>query len=593
MKSNLINKERGLNLIWTVSEDYGFFPKKNFFEEKLRKRGDFFLTYSYILTGGVRQYLDYDKLEDFKYSLITQIKDPSVFLEILFLSLEEYVYDRLVTQRKGIVYIRRQTIDAILRSYFYYPPQNLNEELQQAYYSKKKGKVAAVNTPINNLLSRIQTITKIAVDTEGIIDFLIQLFDEHFHFEFSFENKIENKKRNITKKDREKTPKGSLTEKNFFYDRTMDQLSDEYTSAEFSSNVVAMDLEDLKEKEKPATQITAGQESVFSQKVVSLFGKSILSTEETHRMEALLSIGIHHGQQIHMTKGIFSEDNKDDFRITQIADQRRENLRFFDEKSISYRRNIMRLKNNLLRTLSKYQDYSQEVSKSGRLNSAKVWRMIKVKDENVFLKEKKGNGSTFVVDILLDASGSQQERCPDVAIQGYILSQALSLCNIAHRVSSFNNFMNHSIIRIFRDYDDSIIKNKEIFNFYATGSNRDGMAIQIIREDLIKRTEENKILIVLSDGKPYDIRISKKFNPYLQSADYEGKSAIDDTSMEIRKTRKMGIAVLGVFTGNDEELEAVKLIYGKDFAYIHHIERFSETVGFYLKRQMESILEYD
>ncbi len=60
-----------------------------------------------------------------------------------------------------------------------------------------------------------------------------------------------------------------------------------------------------------------------------------------------------------------------------------------------------------------------------------------------------------------------------------------------------------------------------------------------------------------------------------------------DTAFEVRRARAFGIAVLGIFTGSDEDLSAEKKIYGKDFAYIRNIRNFSHIVGTYLRRQME------
>ena len=54
--------------------------------------------------------------------------------------------------------------------------------------------------------------------------------------------------------------------------------------------------------------------------------------------------------------------------------------------------------------------------------------------------------------------------------------------------------------------------------------------------------------------------------------------------MEVRKARKRGIMVLGVFTGKEIDLEAEKKIYGKDFIYIKDIQRFSDIVSTYLKK---------
>ena len=53
-----------------------------------------------------------------------------------------------------------------------------------------------------------------------------------------------------------------------------------------------------------------------------------------------------------------------------------------------------------------------------------------------------------------------------------------------------------------------------------------------------------------------------------------------------RRLRNRGVAVLGVFTGEEEDLQAEKRIYGKDFAYIRDITNFSNVVGRYLKKQL-------
>ena len=59
-----------------------------------------------------------------------------------------------------------------------------------------------------------------------------------------------------------------------------------------------------------------------------------------------------------------------------------------------------------------------------------------------------------------------------------------------------------------------------------------------------------------------------------------------DTATEVRKLRNKRIAVLGVFAGEEEDLQAEKKIFGKDFAYIRDISNFANVVGRYLKRQL-------
>ena len=60
-----------------------------------------------------------------------------------------------------------------------------------------------------------------------------------------------------------------------------------------------------------------------------------------------------------------------------------------------------------------------------------------------------------------------------------------------------------------------------------------------------------------------------------------------DTGTEVRRLRQNGVAVLGVFAGEETELDAERRIFGKDFAYIRSIESFSHTVGRYLLKQIE------
>ena len=146
---------------------------------------------------------------------------------------------------------------------------------------------------------------------------------------------------------------------------------------------------------------------------------------------------------------------------------------------------------------------------------------------------------------LLDSSGSQAIRQSQVAVQGYILSEALSFVGIPHRVVSYCTFWNHTVMHLFRDYDDGKEKNERIFEFRASGDNRDGLAIKAAYDTLLDRPENHKILFLL------------------------------------------GVSVLGIFAGNYEDTAAEKRIFGKDFAYIRDIRNFSRVAGAYLRRQLE------
>ena len=240
----------------------------------------------------------------------------------------------------------------------------------------------------------------------------------------------------------------------------------------------------------------------------------------------------------------------------------------------------------MLRRAFTLRDEEQEIrSDHGRIVPAELWRLGRSRDARVFRKKIQNDAMEFVVDVLIDASGSQQKRQGQVALQGYVISEALSNLGIPFRVSSFCTFWDYTILRRFRDYGDSREENRNIFEYMASSNNRDGLAVKAVGQELLQREETNKVMIVLSDGKPYDVLVNRPGarNP----GAYRGRPAIVDTGTEVRRLRQNGVAVLGVFAGEETELDAERRIFGKDFAYIRSIESFSHTVGRYLLKQIE------
>ena len=230
---------------------------------------------------------------------------------------------------------------------------------------------------------------------------------------------------------------------------------------------------------------------------------------------------------------------------------------------------------------------TQEVlSDRGTIIPSRLWRVGRSSEANLFRRELKSDASDFVVDVLIDASGSQMVRQGDVALQAYIISEALSNVELPHRVMSFCTFWDYTILHRFREYDDPQSANENIFNYVTSSNNRDGLAIKTVGYGLLQRPEEKKILIVLSDGKPYDVIVNR---PHAKNPEpYMGKYAIHDTATEIRHLRNQGVSVLGVFAGEEKDLATEKKIFGKDFAYIRDISNFSKIVGRYLIKQLDS-----
>lgn len=315
------------------------------------------------------------------------------------------------------------------------------------------------------------------------------------------------------------------------------------------------------------------------------YGRSYLSEPDLRRNTAVLCRGPHKGCFLHYTDGILHDPIKknNQYRYSQMLTQKNRMYYYGNHRII--KRNIENLADALGHMMALRQEKEVWRDRSGSLVPSRMWKLGRTEDDKLFDKTFEHDDSEFVVEILLDGSGSQMKRQTQVAAQGYMISEALTRVGIPHRVNSFCSFWDYTILHRFRDYDDPRTENERIFEYHGSASNRDGLAIRAVCQDLLERQEEHKILIVLSDGKPNDIGRSsqgeEKVRPYL------GKEAVRDTAFEIRKARAMDIAVLGIFSGHEEDLDAEKKIFGNDFAYIRKLDNFSKVVENYLCKQLE------
>ena len=161
----------------------------------------------------------------------------------------------------------------------------------------------------------------------------------------------------------------------------------------------------------------------------------------------------------------------------------------------------------------------------------------------------------------------------------------MELIGIPHRVMSYCTYGNYTVLRRFRDYDDKPEADRRILEYRATSNNRDGLALAAAGLDLKKRREEHKIIIVFSDGLPNDMVSGRKREGAPET--YVGDAAIRDTCFQVRKLRREGVHVLGIFLGEDGELENERMIYGASFLRIRRAEDFAGSAG---KRLSETLL---
>ena len=316
------------------------------------------------------------------------------------------------------------------------------------------------------------------------------------------------------------------------------------------------------------------------------FGPSFKTEKAMEEIERSVCVGIHEGRKLLFTDGLPESAYREaSARAEALRACRDANLRMLEEHRDSARQGIHSIELAFQNALNLKNDPEIYRSDRGVLVNSTLWKVGRCEEPQLFHKIFRQDQSTVVVELLIDASGSQAARQSMVALQSYLFSAALSGIRIPHRVMSYCTYGDHTVLRRFRDYDDKPEADRKILEYRATSNNRDGLALAAAGIDLLKRREDHKIVIVFSDGLPNDM-VSGKVRSGAPEK-YIGDAAIRDTCFQIRKLRRAGVHVIGIFLGNDNELENERMIYGSSFLRIRRAEDFGGSAG---KRLSETLL---
>lgn len=225
---------------------------------------------------------------------------------------------------------------------------------------------------------------------------------------------------------------------------------------------------------------------------------------------------------------------------------------------------------------------------SGKIQARKAYKPEITGDMRIFNKSEDIEEGGFVVDLVLDASGSQSSRVISIRRQTYIIAKAMVLAGIPCRVTQYNVEDVVSMIERLKDYDDTNVK--DTLGFYAGSDNRDGLHLLTVYEDLKLRPEEHKIMIVLSDGSPWDCSGETIISAFGGEGRYTETFGTQDTAKIIRQLRKH-IEVMGIYVGEGHRtLNFEKTMFGNDFAWIKDMNGFVPKVWDYLHKQIQNTI---
>ena len=579
-------ENRVKNLLWTVSGDYGLDMKP---DVSLFLRSEAIALYDGIKQGAFARFYDRDMMGMYLVKKVFLQADEQCLTQLAQLCIEEAVGEKICQERPGICSIQRKACEDILNQEFEQmcAPGNVFGKLRAAVLRRRlEGSSYRAEKKLQELTDTVAG----AAGAENTMD-LIRLVDKLYNrlVDPSFEAVHGNLEKVLAVSIKELTEypwEDYLTEELYeeALESYMEQLTGNMTGLE--DRAVTESMEEERRKKHKITVLPPEVLEKAHTYVELNYGKTYLTETEEKRINHLMCRGIHGDCSLYFTEGILKNPVKRNYQYEYAVRLRNKNIWLYHDKHRIVKHNIAELTDTLRKSLTLRAETQTVLSDRGMIVPSRLWRIGRSSDAKIFQRELKADAADFVVDVLIDASGSQMSRQGEVAIQAYIISEALSNVEIPHRVMSFCTFWDYTILHRFRKYDDPRTENENIFNYVTSSNNRDGLAIKTAGHSLLQRQEEKKILIVLSDGRPYDVIVNRPNAKNPQP--YRGNTAISDTATEVRRLRNLDVSVLGVFAREEKDLSTEKKIFGKDFAYIRDIRNFSRIVGRYLKKQLET-----
>ena len=573
------------NLLWTVSGDYQLDMKP---DVSLFLRSKAIALYDGIKQGALARYYDKDMLGLYLVKKIFLQAGENELTFVAQLCIEEAIGDKICEERPGIRDMQRQCMEDILEQEFDILPdlRDIPGRLKVAVLRRRLNNgewhVEKKLQPFMELIERAGNST----DTVELIRVIDELYNRLVDPDFESMHGTLEQVLAVTMEDlTEYSWEDFLSEE--MYEEVLESYAEQLTNSVsgLENSAVTEEMEEKRQKKRSVKVVTPEMLEKAYTYVELNYGKSYLSEAEEKKINYQMCRGIHSDCSLYFTEGILKNPVKSNYQYEYAKRLRNKNIWLYHDKHRIVKHNITVLTETLRKSLVLRSETQTVLSDRGMIVPFRLWRIGRTNDAKLFQQELKGEISDFVVDVLIDASGSQMKRQGDVALQAYIISEALSNVDIPHRVMSFCTFWDYTIMHRFRRYDDPRSENDNIFNYVTSSNNRDGLAIRTAGYDLLQREEEKKIMIILSDGRPYDVIINR---PNAKNPEpYQGKAAIADTATEVRRLRNLDVSVLGVFAGEEKDLATEKKIFGKDFAYIRDIANFSKIVGRYLTKQLE------
>jgi hypothetical protein len=569
-------KRRADNLIWSAAGDYGIKPGFRVYTPQ----GEADLYWNSIV-GAVYRHFDRARLTEM-YDRFRGMSLQTTFESLFWIGMEDAAYEREKDERRVLPALRRDYCRRRLAQGM--EDGTLPERILKGHLHHCLGERYELALERDRrILACLESLR--GLDTQAALARLTALFEREFNFDSSHEPG--------EPEDDEEKRHFSLSFRFLAFHKKPELIRPPIRHLVFgvAEHVDEYSLNNGDPVYTGEGQMRRGQtDEGLRRYIENSYGAPMYDGGRVRQMAREYCTGAHAGCRLHFTRGDYGKMQRD---FNTSGQNRRRALRAQSENERYYSQNrqacqmaIGSLAERIRSTLVAWQDDCSVRSGSGKLDASRAWRAGALRSGRIFRKTVRGDAGTLAVQLLLDASTSQIQQQQTVAAQAFIIAESLSRCQIPVCVNSFCSMSGYTIFTQLRDYDRPE-DNRRIFRYFTSGSNRDGLGIRIAAGRMEGRTEDRKLLIVLSDCRPNDVVKIHTGGGAPES--YSGDAGIRDTQAQVHAARLSGVQVLCVYMGDDEKLADCASIYGRgNFARIRDLSLFADTVGSLIREQIRN-----
>lgn len=584
-------QRRALNIIWTAAEDYSFRPDFMSFDQN--GHAVFYLN---IIIGCTQKWFGHELVEE-KAADFAGAARRELYDTVLWLCLESCVYKKEFPVRPAMKGLREEYAGKLLEEEEKILEPSLTLTLQTGHFKRVLGQTPSVTLRERQLLDAMDldgTLTKDQV--QAAVDKILRDF-----FKFSSAPAVRRNGKTI------RFPGLGLIRKLHLIPAIAVRTED----MDWEKMLMDSGPEQEKRSGKSALYLEpSGHESYDKKYIEICYGPSLYGEKEIHGLERELCTGSHQNCRLYFAgeraadagealagrectgqNGWRNRDKAGDGmpeayrQKRRFLDQEEKNRAYYDSRKGLFGNCIRQLKNRLLDAVLSGEEPETARGTAGNLDGGLVFRGLYLDDNRIFLRNRQEEREPFSVDIMLDGSASQLERQEIIAAEAYVIAESLRQCGIPVQVYSFCSLRGYTVFRMFRKYGQED-GNRNIFQYAAAGWNRDGLALKGAGSLMDQSPCRKRVLLVLTDASPNDEKRLAAKGRVPVGKEYAKAAGIQDAAGEVRNLKKKGIRVIGLFCGQDSDLNGAGKIYGGSFARITGMGQLAGIVGGLILREV-------